>query len=495
MSKRTPYPQPSDVILVDMLILLLVLAWVASGQIAPPPDVQFTAIELVVPHTRDSGFVDPKYNITCLGDLSAIPWAWQHYNGLSMQKSCAASRYGGSSHLDLNFGGYCEGQDVAFTLRAWTHRERSPGRIRNLLRALLECRTRCFCNHGLENPNEQPKLVPITRKTFSGPVLDQERKDTITVDTRAPPSLTRPIHLTRLLLNRPTLQIDLGILRTNMIQCGGPLPVFDLPGPWSVGDFDNNTELCAVQLSGGSPAANAGAYCHRDGTAGKVVAFADDMTPRWDWTWSSSATFLSTASLRFHCWKNCLCAPPSRKPNYTDPLIPMWDFMVARLPQSGFSVGRGNRNPLGSSTDARGRSKTSASGGNQPAAQCTADLDSPDTCSIPWRIDIMGPVPDSIAKLTPPLPLSPDGNTNQQCGNRCDSNANCGSDCLCKIPSVEEAQALGLDPIPAIAICITLASVFGRSLDEPSGQVECLCNATYISAECCHTRDGLVQIG
>ena len=169
--------------------------------------------------------------------------------------------------------------------------------------------------------------------------------------------------------------------------------------------------------------------------------------------------------------------------------------MVARLPQSGFSVGRGNRNPLGSSTDARGRSKTSASGGNQPAAQCTADLDSPDTCSIPWRIDIMGPVPDSIAKLTPPLPLSPDGNTNQQCGNRCDSNANCGSDCLCKIPSVEEAQALGLDPIPAIAICITLASVFGRSLDEPSGQVECLCNATYISAECCHTRDGLVQIG
>lgn len=101
-----------------------------------------------------------------------------------------------------------------------------------------------------------------------------------------------------------------------MIECGGPLPIFDLTGPWNVAEFANNQELCAVQLSGGNPAANAGGYCYRDGNLGKLVAFADDMTPRWDWTWSSYRTFLATASLRFHCWKNCLCSQRSKKKNY-----------------------------------------------------------------------------------------------------------------------------------------------------------------------------------
>lgn len=62
------------------------------------------------------------------------------------------------------------------------------------------------------------------------------------------------------------------------------MPGFALPGPWSVEEFANNQELCAVQLSSGKPNANAGGYCYRDETAGKAVAFADDMTPRWDWT-------------------------------------------------------------------------------------------------------------------------------------------------------------------------------------------------------------------
>lgn len=55
--------------------------------------------------------------------------------------------------------------------------------------------------------------------------------------------------LTRLLLNRPTRQLDLAILRTNMVQCGGPLPGFGLPGPWNHGSFANDTELCAITLA------------------------------------------------------------------------------------------------------------------------------------------------------------------------------------------------------------------------------------------------------
>ena len=478
-----------------MLILFVILACVAAVRIPPPPPVPFTPLDLIRPQDPYLRNTDSIYNITCLG-RSDIPWASRYGNNLrSLQQSCAAARFYGSTAIHLNYGAYCERGDVAFTLTAWDTRDQiNHALTRRLLRAMLECRTRCFCNHGLPDPNEQPKLVPTSRLTFSGPLPNEETKDTIPVDTRTPATLTRPLLMTRMLFNRPNNPLGVGIFRTNMIQCGGPLPQFDLPGPWSVEEFQNNQELCAVQLSGGNSSANAGAYCHRDGNIGKVVTFADDMTPRKDWTWSSTANFLDVASLRFHCWKNCLCAPPSRKPNYNDPLIPMWDFLLARLPQSGFSVGSGNRSPLGSSTDARGKSKTSNSGGSQRANQCAADPDNPGTCSIPWRTDILGPVPESVMKLPPPVPLAPTWNPNQQCGNRCDSNAECGSDCLCKVPSTTEARALGLDPVAAVAFCITLGSVFGRSLDETVEQTECLCNKTYVSNECCYSRDGVVQI-
>lgn len=479
-----------------MLILLIIFAWASSARIDPPPDIQFTSPMEINPHSRSGGNFDPRFNITCLGPHSDIPWNYHRYDGRSMQKLCAQPQYGGQRDPGLNLGGYCQGQDVAFQYGAWSVPASHVNSLR-YIRPFLECRSRCFCNHGLQTPYEQPKSVPTTRKTFSGPLPNEGHASAIAVDRKSPASWARPEHLTRVLMNTPAPYQgnDVGILPSNMIRCGGPLPAFDLPGPWNVGEFPNNQLLCAVQLSGGSAAANAGAYCHRDGTAGKLVAFADDMTPRWDWTWSSSGTFLNTASLRFHCWKNCLCAQPSKKPNYNDPLIPMWDFMLKRLPESGFSVTKGNRNPLGSSTDAKGKIKNSASEGNLPATQCATGSGDSGTCSIPWRTDIMGPIPDSVAKLSPPKPLSPDWNPNKQCGNRCDSNSDCGSDCLCKVPSTEEAHSLGLAPSPAIAFCITFASVFGRSLDQTLGQVECLCNATYISTACCHSRDGRVQIG
>ncbi|KAL8871800.1 MAG: hypothetical protein Q9174_002448, partial [Haloplaca sp. 1 TL-2023] len=413
-----------------MLIFFIIFACVAAVRLPPPPAVPITNLQFVRdqdPHLRTTPSV---HNITCLGK-SDIPWAshWSPNNQRTLQRTCAAARFYGQSDAGLNYGGYCEGGDVAFSLARWDFREQYNAASRyRYIRSLLECRTRCFCNHGLADVNEQPKLVPTSRSTFSGPLPNEDPKDTIPVDTRTPATPARPLLMTRILMNTPRKVFDVGILRTNLIQCGGPLPQFDLPGPWTATEFQNNLDLCAVQLSGGNASANAGAYCHRDGTLGKVVTFADDMTPRKDWTWSSPE-FLNVAALRFHCWKNCLCAPPSRKPNYVDPLIPMWDFLLERLPQSGFIVNGGNRNPGGSSTDARGKSITSltgASGQRTVQQECPADPDEPAKCTVPWRTDLMGPVPDAVAKLAPPAPLPPTYDAAKQCGNRCDSNAECG---------------------------------------------------------------------
>ena len=73
--------------------------------------------------------------------------------------------------------------------------------------------------------------------------------------------------------------IDVGILQSNQIRCGGPLPSLPLPVPFSNQDFADNRDLRAVQLSGGNPAANAGASCFRINPIERIISFADDMTP------------------------------------------------------------------------------------------------------------------------------------------------------------------------------------------------------------------------
>lgn len=86
---------------------------------------------------------------------------------------------------------------------------------------------------------------------------------------------------------------DVGLASYNRPICGGPLPTFTLPHPFDIHEFASNQALCATQLAGGKPFANAGAYCHKIPSAGpssdggdmpRVISFADDQTPRLDWT-------------------------------------------------------------------------------------------------------------------------------------------------------------------------------------------------------------------
>ena len=123
----------------------------------PPPNdpTRPSPQELLVP--------DPRRNITCLGDWSDYGYTGNAFNERSMQQLCADRLYGGSDTAP-NYQGYCNEGDVFFS---------SDNGLRNLAyrrddaRKLLECRNRCFCNFGLPDPQQQPKLIALTRKTFS----------------------------------------------------------------------------------------------------------------------------------------------------------------------------------------------------------------------------------------------------------------------------------------------------------------------------------------
>lgn len=466
--------------------------------LTPPPNPQ-------LPTAQDLLVADPRRNITCLGDHSDIGWNLreQPYDNRTMQQLCADPLYGGLDNIP-NFRGYCHNGDVFF---GPLDHLRQPGNPRRYARSFLECRTRCFCNHNLQDPHQQPKPVAITRKTFrdawgNGIAIAVDRRDYPI--TRRSPFHTKifaynshPGHPHPYFFPDPSTTVT--ILVSNQIRCDGPLPSFQLPHPFDVHDFGDNQQLCATQLSGGHPGANAGGYCHRIlplTTAERVVSFADDMTPRLDWTWDGAggASFFLAAAIRFHCWKNCLCADRTKKKNYIDPQLRMWEWLMTSLPDRNIiPTGNGNKYPLGSSTNAKGKPRTDPRGSNSPSAQCAANLghDAP-RCTSPWPTDILGPMPKPIRDLALPQPPSPVGwEQTKICGNDCSSNNDCGANCLCRFPSVEEAHAFGVDPVAPRALCLDVPSVLGRSLETQKG-TGCLCNSTYIAPACCHSRDGIV---
>ena len=206
-----------------ILAPLALLTFVVQCVRNPPPNPNPwpTAQELLVP--------DPARKITCPGAHSDIGWNidlnWgggRRYDGRSMQELCAHPLYGGKND-NLNFGGFCNEGDVIFL--------ELPGQA---LRSVLECRTRCFCNHGLPNPTQQPFAVALTRKTFDPRRINNNGMG-IPLDNRGA-TRSRTVHaLTRLYKVRdpPPNQFwparwynDLGVLPSNEIVCQGPLPTF-----------------------------------------------------------------------------------------------------------------------------------------------------------------------------------------------------------------------------------------------------------------------------
>ena len=216
------------------------------------------------------------------------------------------------------------------------------------------------------------------------------------------------------------------------------------------------------------------------------MSFVDDMTPRLEWTWAGvTGGFLVAAAVRFHCWKNCICSVPSRKPKQSDPLIPMWDWLFSAFPtQSLLPYTEGNANPDGSSTDADGEilTKNAVSGGADSQGCYGNDLGQ---CTGYWPADILGPIPaviDALPKvITPIVAPSPP----PKCLNRCEHRNDCAGTCNCAFPSAAEVLQfnLAVDPVFPPSFCLGL-SLFGRSLENRNR--ECRCNGTYTGTSCCN---------
>ena len=450
--------QWSCIFIVAQLLFFCTLINVGECLIDPAPE------PVALPTEQELLVFNPMRNITCLGAHTDIGWNlnWSLVrpvdDGRSMQELCAHPTYGGIASF-TNLGGYCHEGDVFFS--------QLGGYNAGLIRSVLECRNRYFCNHGLQDPNQQPKSVAETRKTFDRAIQTNDFPYTIALDRRARPEFGRPHLLTRLYgstsASHMPKHMDIGIMPANTIQCDGPLPGFRLPDGFDQHDFANNQALCATQLAGGNPAANAGAYCHRTiHTNERVISFADDQTPRISWTWDgeNGGAFLFSAAVRFHCWKNCICQDRTKLRNYVDPQVRMWEWLVKKYPQ--MHIGNGNRYPMGSSTDSKGKPRTSSRGANNPSNQCAATSDKPATCTPPWPFEVLGPLPKALkmhVSVNPP-PVE-DWDQDKTCGNVCSDYNDCGGDCLCRLPSGLESRAHGWDLVGQVTRCMDVASVFG----------------------------------
>ena len=228
--------QWSCILIVARLLYSCTLINIGECMISPVLDL----IE-PMPTEQDLLVFEAKRTITCLGAHTDIGWNLEFtqrrnlirpvYDGRSMQELCAHPTYGGKASLP-NFGGYCHEGDVFFA---------ELGKDVGLMLSILECRNRCFCNHGLQ----EPKLVSGLRSTIDVP--RGESGFVMALDRRARSQLGSP-HLTTYvygirsssLPESPFTERDRGITPGNNIQCRGPLPGFPLPDRFDQHDFANN---------------------------------------------------------------------------------------------------------------------------------------------------------------------------------------------------------------------------------------------------------------
>ena len=219
----------------------------------------------------DPAEADPKGNITCLGDayeLALPTWNGFNPNGISMQKLCAKTQYGGGP-ANQNVAGFCYYLNSTPSDPRLMFDPRPEAQANEVLsnpRVLLGCAYRCFCNHGVSDTSMQPKRNPAVYKYHMGSddtyylqidVNDEttppfyskrgpfghHQVDTLGLDSR-PEVRGVPIE--------PWFWTEISLDPGNRIECYGDLPNFDLPTPFNRLDFRNVQEMCAVALSDGN---------------------------------------------------------------------------------------------------------------------------------------------------------------------------------------------------------------------------------------------------
>ena len=147
--------------------------------------------------------------------------------------------------------------------------------------------------------------------------------------------------------------------------------------------------------------------------------------------------------------------------------------------------------------------------GGPPAGTCGRDKRQ--FCPMAWPKAL--PIPRTPVGATQiyssPASAAISSDNFTQCGQYCQGPKDCSSSevddqCLCAVPSQQDARKLGLDPVAPVSVCLALvgaavSSLAGRDeikyLDEIGAEYQCPCNRTYTAPACCGSKDGLIGIG
>ena len=255
---------------------------------------------------KRSFYGDPRRNITCLGSSYDLQLPVRSDgvdpNLFTMQQLCAKTIYGGAP-AGQHLGGWCsrglEVEDgeppqepdpdsesdsmtenpnsvrewkwtgVSFDMSAASQASEQGADPR----FLLGCFNRCFCNFEVEDLTIQPKRsvpsdadVHLKQSGGTGEIKLDVEDDVTTTEHRHTgqweDTMVDSVRLDEMIEPNSESIIaympethdppwDLSLDAGNYITCEGDLPSFPLPQPYLVSDFQNSTQLCAVQWSGG----------------------------------------------------------------------------------------------------------------------------------------------------------------------------------------------------------------------------------------------------
>ena len=241
----------------------------------------------------------------------------------------------------------------------------------------------------------------------------------------------------------------------------------------------------------------------------RTVWFSDEFTPRLEWTWGNN--FFAAAAIRFYCWQRCACR---KNPSKLDPVKPLFLNPIWNIISSQNLAQHGDGSLTLESTGSQQSEMQilpAQTPGNRLSRGWQAGTCGPDKmqfCQKPWPTEILGPLRNMQSPPNATLIVKdPSSDNFTKCGKFCDSTSDCGPSgsqdtCLCALPSPEDARKLNLDPVGRKTICLALAlavtGISGRDLpqylDDRGSPYQCACNSTYISSDCCGSKDGKVWL-
>ncbi|KAI9681238.1 MAG: hypothetical protein M1817_002520 [Caeruleum heppii] len=548
--------------------------------IAPQPAAFET---MYVPDAIEENFdpaqADLDYGITCIGPLPAwkLPRIsdWDP-NTSNLQELCAKPQYGGKGP-GQHLAGWCDSpgfDEIGFDFLSGERGVRKADGLANP-RLELYCRTRCQCD--VEPRVWDSGHLPHGFRTFEHPARLTYQVKLDVADDYVPgvshtPSDGRHVRAVRYNNGRQAVKewheneydewVDplqyeswVSLDEENEISCAGDFPDWPAPHPFEWSKWNSLQQLCAVQLSGGHFEANAGGYCHRVSDQYKVVHFADEMTPRPDWTWTNIRVSLA---VRDYCRTHCRCVNDDREiRRHLWALFPQVEVLGTSVFEDGsVTVRFQGAQPQGDSLlGMLVIVPHRVSGATAPRAVGTCGADGKRFCHEPWPSDLLGPTPAAtpyVPAASPPPAAVPTTTTTtvdtQQCAAPPGSDKACGCSgcnsvsecawsefgaCKCIAHAVQGSSGTGRflgvcsqilsggfgkrrlrrrreidptrnstdgdgdaetkDPIPSL---IGHRSADGTTIildAETRDRKACPCNASYVSYACCGSVDGFLH--